>query len=98
MAWSLNHSTFVIREFVIFLPMPAELNAPQLDAVRTLKQRGAQIALFLVDERMPHMTGTQFWLLHAALVAAATVAMLLAWRLFAHLLAPGGPEPGPDSA
>ena len=31
-----------------------------LDAVRQLKQRGAQVALFLVDERMPQMTGTQF--------------------------------------
>ena len=31
-----------------------------LDAVRQLKQRGARIALFLVDERMPQMTGTQF--------------------------------------
>ncbi len=31
-----------------------------LVAVRQLKQRGAEIALFLVDERMPHMTGTQF--------------------------------------
>jgi thioredoxin reductase (NADPH) len=31
-----------------------------LDAVNQLKDRGAQIALFLVDERMPHMTGTQF--------------------------------------
>jgi thioredoxin reductase (NADPH) len=31
-----------------------------LDAVRELRQRGAPIALFLVDERMPHMTGTQF--------------------------------------
>ena len=31
-----------------------------LDAVRQLKQRGAQLALFLVDERMPHMSGTQF--------------------------------------
>src|SRR5436305_14870371 len=36
MAWSLTRSTFVIREFVIF-PMPADLNVPQLDAVKTLK-------------------------------------------------------------
>src|SRR5882757_11549019 len=36
MAWSLTRSTFVIREFVIF-SMPAGLNAPQLDAVKTLK-------------------------------------------------------------
>jgi thioredoxin reductase (NADPH) len=31
-----------------------------LDAVRQLKQRGSAIALFLADERMPEMTGTQF--------------------------------------
>lgn len=31
-----------------------------LDTVRQLKQRGAMLALFLVDERMPEMTGTQF--------------------------------------
>jgi thioredoxin reductase (NADPH) len=31
-----------------------------MDTVRQLKQRGAMLALFLVDERMPEMTGTQF--------------------------------------
>ncbi len=31
-----------------------------LEAARQLKQRGTPIALFLVDERMPGMTGTQF--------------------------------------
>jgi thioredoxin reductase (NADPH) len=31
-----------------------------LEATRQLKQRGAPVALFLVDERMPGMTGTQF--------------------------------------
>jgi POT family proton-dependent oligopeptide transporter len=36
-------------------------------------------------ERMP---GSQFWLLHAALVGAASVLMLVAARLFGHLLAP----------
>jgi POT family proton-dependent oligopeptide transporter len=39
-------------------------------------------------ERMP---GTQFWLLHVALVGGAAVLMLVAWRLFGHLLAPTGP-------
>ena len=38
-------------------------------------------------ERMP---GVQFWLMHAALVGGAGVAMLLAWRLSGHLLAPTG--------
>jgi thioredoxin reductase (NADPH) len=40
----------------------ASSGAQALDAVRQLLQRGAQVALFLVDERMPHMTGTQFLL------------------------------------
>ena len=31
-----------------------------LDATRQLKKRGTAVALFLVDERMPGMTGTQF--------------------------------------
>jgi thioredoxin reductase (NADPH) len=31
-----------------------------LEAIRELKQRGTQVALFLVDERMPLMSGTQF--------------------------------------
>jgi thioredoxin reductase (NADPH) len=38
-------------------------SGPQaLETVRQLLERGAQIALFLVDERMPHMSGTQFLL------------------------------------
>jgi proton-dependent oligopeptide transporter, POT family len=40
-------------------------------------------------ERMP---GAQFWLLHAALVGGAAVLLLLAWRMFGHLLAPTGPS------
>ncbi len=36
-------------------------SGPQaLETVRQLKKRSAPIALFLVDERMPEMTGTQF--------------------------------------
>ncbi|WP_229311643.1 response regulator [Larkinella rosea] len=31
-----------------------------LEAVRQLKQRGTPVALFLVDQRMPGMTGTEF--------------------------------------
>jgi len=38
-------------------------------------------------ERMP---GTQFWLLHVACAGAAGVLMLVAARLFGHLLAPAG--------
>ena len=33
--------------------------AEALDAARRLKERGTPIALFLVDERMPGMTGTE---------------------------------------
>ena len=40
----------------------APSGAQALDTVRQLKQRGTPIALFLVDERMPQMTGTQFLL------------------------------------
>src|SRR5581483_11800349 len=31
-----------------------------LEAVRQLKQRGSAVALFLADQRMPVMTGTEF--------------------------------------
>ena len=37
---------------------------------------------------LERMSGLQFWLMHAALVGGAAVAMLLAWRLFGRLLAP----------
>jgi len=38
----------------------ASSGAEALATVTELKQRGSQLALFLVDERMPYMTGTQF--------------------------------------
>src|SRR5687768_15358661 len=38
----------------------ASSGAQALEAVQQLKQRGAPVALFLVDERMPNMTGPQF--------------------------------------
>jgi len=38
----------------------ASSGAQALELLRQLRQRGDQIALFLVDERMPNMTGTQF--------------------------------------
>jgi thioredoxin reductase (NADPH) len=38
----------------------AASGAQALDTVRQLKQRGSSIALFVVDERMPSMSGTQF--------------------------------------
>jgi len=40
--------------------MKARSGSQALEATRQLKQRGTPIALFLVDERMPGMTGTQF--------------------------------------
>jgi thioredoxin reductase (NADPH) len=40
--------------------MKAPSGEQALDAVRQLKQRGNAVALFVVDERMPRMTGTQF--------------------------------------
>jgi thioredoxin reductase (NADPH) len=40
--------------------MKARSGADALEATRQLKQRGTPIALFLVDERMPGMTGTEF--------------------------------------
>ena len=38
----------------------ASSGAQALETIAELKHRGSQLALFLVDERMPHMTGTQF--------------------------------------
>ncbi|MEP7345365.1 MAG: FAD-dependent oxidoreductase [Gemmatimonadaceae bacterium] len=45
------------KEFRI---VKASSGAQALDAVRQLKQRGSAIALFVVDEKMPDMSGTQF--------------------------------------
>src|SRR5581483_2710369 len=38
----------------------ADSGATALEAVKTLQQRGETVALFLVDQRMPRMTGTEF--------------------------------------
>lgn len=38
----------------------ADSGATALDAVQKLQQRGETVALFLVDQRMPRMTGTEF--------------------------------------
>jgi thioredoxin reductase (NADPH) len=40
--------------------MKARSGAEALEATRQLKQRDTPVALFLVDERMPGMTGTEF--------------------------------------
>src|SRR5688500_13751406 len=38
----------------------AESGAAALDALKQLKQRDASVAMFLVDQRMPQMTGVEF--------------------------------------
>jgi thioredoxin reductase (NADPH) len=50
-----------------------------LDVVRALKQRGASIALFMVDERMPGMTGTQFLMEAITLYPDARKVLLTAY-------------------
>ena len=40
--------------------MEANSGGEALDAVLKLKQRGTPVALFLVDQRMPDMSGTEF--------------------------------------
>src|SRR6476659_6034596 len=55
-------------------------SGPQaLETVRQLLERGAQIALFLVDERMPHMSGTQFLLEAIKLYPSARRVLLTAY-------------------
>jgi len=50
-----------------------------VDVVRQLKQRGASIALFLVDERMPNMSGTQFLMEAITLYPDARKVLLTAY-------------------
>jgi thioredoxin reductase (NADPH) len=50
-----------------------------LEATRQLKQRGAPIALFLVDQRMPEMTGTEFLAEARKLYPEARKALLTAY-------------------
>ncbi len=40
--------------------LKASSGSQALDTARKLKERGTPVALFLVDERMPHMSGTEF--------------------------------------
>jgi thioredoxin reductase (NADPH) len=53
--------------------------AQALDATRQLKQRGNAVALMLVDERMPGMTGTQFLVEALKLHPAARRVLLTAY-------------------
>jgi thioredoxin reductase (NADPH) len=57
----------------------AASGAQALETVRQLLERGAQIALFLVDERMPHMSGTQFLIEAIKLCPAARRVLLTAY-------------------
>lgn len=50
-----------------------------LDATQSLKQRNAQIALFLVDQRMPRMSGTEFLLQARRLYPDAAKVLLTAY-------------------
>jgi thioredoxin reductase (NADPH) len=50
-----------------------------LELLQQLQKRGDQVALFLVDERMPHMTGTQFLLQAIKLYPDARRVLLTAY-------------------
>jgi thioredoxin reductase (NADPH) len=55
-------------------------SGPQaLDAARALKQRDVPVALFLVDQRMPEMTGTQFLMEARKLYPEACTVLLTAY-------------------
>jgi thioredoxin reductase (NADPH) len=53
--------------------------AEALEAVRELKRRGAAVALFLTDQRMPGMTGTELLAKAAVLYPAAKRTLLTAY-------------------
>lgn len=55
--------------------LKAASGAEALEAARQLKQRGTPVALFLVDERMPGMSGTEF--LHEAVKLHPTARRVL---------------------
>jgi len=57
----------------------ATSGAEALEAVTALKKRGDEIALFLVDQRMPAMTGTEFLLEAAPSYPNARTVLLTAY-------------------
>src|SRR5436190_5729754 len=59
--------------------MRAESGETALRAVRQLKERGDPIALFLVDQRMPHMSGVAFLAQALELYPDARRALLTAY-------------------
>jgi thioredoxin reductase (NADPH) len=59
--------------------LKAASGSEALEAVRQLKQRGAPLALFLVDQRMPGMTGTEFLIEARKLYPDAKMVLLTAY-------------------
>ena len=59
--------------------LKAGSGAQALDAVRQLKQRNAPVALFLVDARMPQMSGTEFLIEAKQLFPGARKVLLTAY-------------------
>ncbi len=57
----------------------ADSGATALEAVKTLQQRGETVALFLVDQRMPRMTGTEFLAQARAIFPDAKKVLLTAY-------------------
>jgi thioredoxin reductase (NADPH) len=62
-----------------FRIIKAGSGAQALETLRTLKQRDVPVALFLVDQRMPEMTGTQFLLEAMKLYPEACKVLLTAY-------------------
>jgi thioredoxin reductase (NADPH) len=59
--------------------MAAASGAEALDTIRQLKVRGAEVALFIVDQRMPGMSGTQLLLEAGRLYPKAKKTLLTAY-------------------
>jgi thioredoxin reductase (NADPH) len=62
-----------------FRIVKAGSGAQALEAARALKQRDVPVALFLVDQRMPEMTGTQFLVEASKLYPEACKVLLTAY-------------------
>src|SRR5919106_4483713 len=62
-----------------FRVMRADSGSAALEALRQLKLRNDAVALFLVDQRMPHMSGVQFLEQALALYPEARRVLLTAY-------------------
>lgn len=67
------------RHYRDYRVLGAGSGAEALEALRRLKQRGVPVALFLVDQRMPQMTGTEFLAQAMALYPEARKVLLTAY-------------------